>query len=65
MRRIYNQDLAYIHDVGFGDFIDSASREFCASYRAMVSDQVWSSIWSCGSGALAATLSQPDIRFLG
>jgi SAM-dependent methyltransferase len=65
MRRIYNEDLAYIHNVGLGDFIDSASPgilEFL--HRHGVGSGLVVDL-GCGSGVLAATLVAAGYQVLG
>jgi SAM-dependent methyltransferase len=61
----YNTDLAYIHDVGFGDFAKTAAPWLLETLRANGIDSGLVVDLGCGSGIWARELSQAGYDVLG
>lgn len=61
----YNTDLAYIHDVGFGDFSKTAAPWLLEMLRANGIDSGLVVDLGCGSGIWARELSQAGYEVLG
>ena len=62
--KAYKQDLAYIHDVGFGSFAKRAAPALLDILQRGGSPMGWSSIWDVGADCGRDTLWMPDTQFL-
>lgn len=65
MVKAYNTDLAYIHDVGFGDFAKTAAPWLLETLRANGIDKGLIVDLGCGSGTWARELSRAGYDVIG
>jgi SAM-dependent methyltransferase len=65
MADAYRKDLAYIHDVGFGDFAKNAAQVLRAALQRGEIDQGVVIDLGCGSGLLSQELSAAGYEVLG
>ena len=65
MTEAYREDLAYIHDVGFGHFVKNAAQVLLNALRRSGIDKGQMIDLCCGSGLLARELSAAGYEVLG
>ena len=65
MTEAYREDLAYIHDAGFGDVAAAASEWLIQELRRKEIARGTVTDLGCGSGVLAANLVQAGYSVLG
>jgi SAM-dependent methyltransferase len=65
MTDAYREDLAYVHDVGFGHLAENAAQVLLNALRQSVIDQGTVIDLGCGSGLLARELAAADYGVLG
>lgn len=61
----YKADLAYVHDIGYGDFADQAAVEILACFQAHQIESGLVIDLGCGSGIWADHLVQAGYQVLG
>ncbi|WP_133719182.1 class I SAM-dependent methyltransferase [Methylocaldum gracile] len=65
MMPFYEEDLAYVHHVGFPDLVDGAGDELLALFRAAGLDSGLIIDLGCGSGTWARKLLEHGYSVLG
>ena len=65
LSEFYDQDLAYVHHVGFGDFARNAGEQLCGILRDHGIDSGLIVDLGCGSGIWAARLLQAGYQVVG